>query len=518
MREHRVFGPPGTGKTTRLAKEITRAYERFGDSILVASFTRAAAHELIARDLPLSRNRVGTLHSLCFRALGNPEIADCPKGLKAWNTDCPPRWQLEIRGQQTIDDPMGFTQSGQKSVLEEYSMRRNELMPLDRMPFTVRSFAKVWEDWKTETSRMDFTDLISKAYADLPEPPFPCAVGFFDEVQDFTPLELALVRQWGKSMKHFVLAGDDDQNLYSFRGATPDAFLSPIPDEQVTVLDHSWRLPSAVKDYADRWISARVARRKEKLFSPRAQGGSVETAHTGYHDGDGVAQIIEEHSKNGTVMLLASCGFMLNSTMRRLRELGIPYHNPYRPTHGGWNPLRGGAERLLAFLDRPWTWGTLWRWLEHVDATTLGPGAKKMAREHAGEAGTRDQTVTSDYLHVLGRLGEATPAWLQGSLLKSKQQLWDYAFTVFKKGGELALRDPPKLTVGSIHSVKGGESDTVILAPDLSRAATMETVKGQVAHDAIARMFYVGMTRARERLILLQPGGALHGDLPWARK
>ena len=64
--EYRIFGPPGTGKTTNLTRQIRRAVDRFGkDSVLVTSFPRAAAAELAGRDLPLSSDRVGTLHSHC---------------------------------------------------------------------------------------------------------------------------------------------------------------------------------------------------------------------------------------------------------------------------------------------------------------------------------------------------------------------------------------------------------------------------------------------------------------------
>ena len=86
--EYRIFGPPGTGKTTNLTRQIRRAVDRFGkDSVLVTSFSRAAAAELAGRDLPLSADRVGTLHSHCWHALGRPEIAEVH--VDEWNRQIP---------------------------------------------------------------------------------------------------------------------------------------------------------------------------------------------------------------------------------------------------------------------------------------------------------------------------------------------------------------------------------------------------------------------------------------------
>src|SRR5882757_6025462 len=65
--EYRIFGPPGTGKTTNLTRQIHRAVERFGnESVLVTSFSRAAAAELAGQDLPVSSDRIATLHSICW--------------------------------------------------------------------------------------------------------------------------------------------------------------------------------------------------------------------------------------------------------------------------------------------------------------------------------------------------------------------------------------------------------------------------------------------------------------------
>ena len=86
--EYRIFGPPGAGKTTSLTRQIRRAVERYGaDSVLVTSFSRTAAAELAGRDLPVSRDRVGTLHSHCWHALGGPELAEA--NVDEWNRENP---------------------------------------------------------------------------------------------------------------------------------------------------------------------------------------------------------------------------------------------------------------------------------------------------------------------------------------------------------------------------------------------------------------------------------------------
>ena len=78
----------------------------------------------------------------------------------------------------------------------------------------------------------------------------------------------------------------------------------------------------------------------------------------------------------------------------------------------------------------------------------------------------------------------------------------EYAINVARKSGTKALRDAPLLTVGSIHSVKGAQADTVILLPDISPSGMREWHKPGDAKDGMIRTFYVGMTRAKERLIL----------------
>src|SRR5882672_3939132 len=87
-REYRVFGVPGAGKTTWTAEQIERAIDKHGrERVLVSSFTRAAATEIASRGIDVKHGMVGTLHSICWHALGQPPIAETEVG--AFNQEHP---------------------------------------------------------------------------------------------------------------------------------------------------------------------------------------------------------------------------------------------------------------------------------------------------------------------------------------------------------------------------------------------------------------------------------------------
>ena len=115
--EYRIFGPPGAGKTTNLTRQIRRAVDRYGtESIMVTSFSRGAAAELAGRDLPISPDRVGTLHSHCWHALGGPEVAE--SNVNEWNKDhptlaiTPAKKQGKLDGEESGDDDSELEKNG----------------------------------------------------------------------------------------------------------------------------------------------------------------------------------------------------------------------------------------------------------------------------------------------------------------------------------------------------------------------------------------------------------------------
>lgn len=540
-KEIRVFGPPGTGKTTFLTGSVRNtALLRGGDNVIVASFTVTAAAELQGRDLPLPKSQIGTLHSLAYRALDRPPVAD--EQIEEWNTHHSAlalsrtgRKSGADDGTAPVENVGGATEGDALSAKAD--SYRARMIPIDEWPTDVRAFHTKWTDWKRAEGVIDFTDMIEMAIGDVGRAPGSPDVGFFDEVQDFTPLELALIRKWGQHMERMVLAGDDDQSIYGFKGASPDSFLNPpIPDSDKIVLSQSWRIPASVHRAAEHWIR-QVSRREDKLYAPRTEEGLVRHIPEHYQQPLQMVDQIEkslattatavdahgvEVERPATVMVLASCAYMLDPIKHELRERGLAFHNPYRRTRGDWNPLKPAAagqvsskERLLAYLtlderedvglgdlSRPWTGEDVRRWAHVV---------KKQGIFVRGAAGLIEalpnRELSFDEVAALFKdeveLEQAvTPdlGWLKRNLLAASRGPMTFPIEVARKRGARALLDEPRIVLGTIHSVKGGQADVVYLIPDLSARGSNEWRQRGAPQDGVRRLMYVGMTRARREL------------------
>tara|TARA_R110000823_G_scaffold214032_1_gene343916 strand:+ start:62 stop:496 length:435 start_codon:yes stop_codon:yes gene_type:complete len=96
--------------------------------------------------------------------------------------------------------------------------------------------------------------------------------------------------------------------------------------------------------------------------------------------------------------------------------------------------------------------------------------------------------------------------WLAANVTKNYQRSVEYAGNILQRQGAEVLDAPIMISIGTIHSVKGGEADVVYVFPDVSNAGSeeMETLAGR---DAAIRLGYVAMTRAREELVLCEPIG-----------
>lgn len=235
-----------------------------------------------------------------------------------------------------------------------------------------------------------------------------------------------------------------------------------------------------------------------------------------------------------TVMFLASCSYMLEPLKQVLRKSGIPFHNPYRRKRGDWNPLTPGrgtstVDRVLAYLaplrgERLKTWepfwepgepnpGLLWSWdeLKRWVALVKTQGVLRRGIKNRLEQQTGDYPVPADQLlqyfepEALLRAQTLDLQFLAENALASRASALEFPLRVCERYGSDKLLEEPKIIIGTIHSVKGGQADVVYLFPDLSRAGYDEWSRPGEPQDSVRRLFYVGMTRAREVLVLCQP-------------
>lgn len=326
--------------------------------------------------------------------------------------------------------------------------------------------------------------------------------------------------------------------LYSWRGSDAGAFVSPpIPAERRSVLGQSYRVPDAVRRVAVKWIEKTPGRepvdytaRREDAYdnsSPVVEG-EVLRSGANYEIPARIMQEAQSYLDAGkTVMVLTSCGYMLKPLISLLRSEGIPFHNPYRTSRYDWNPLGGGdssvirsKDRVLAYL-RPddkvwgkdanmWTWADIYRWADVLESKgVMKHGAKAIMKKMRRDPEIPTLDVLRDVIFLEDALGAAFMGdlgWYENHILGSKRPAMRFPLQILKKRGSATLRGLPKLIVGTVHSVKGGEADAVFLCPDLSAEGGRGwSRRGSGEAESVRRMFYVGATRPRESLIVCSP-------------
>jgi superfamily I DNA/RNA helicase len=503
--------------------------------VLVTSFSRAAASELAGCDLPIPPENLGTLHSHCFHALGRPHVAEAH--VAEWNrlyphfALTPIRGHARLNGEDAIEDGPAKRSSGDP-LLRELNRYRGLMIDRKLWPGKVREFDHKWLRYKHERHLLDFTDLIDTCLLDFTYAPGNPAVIFADEAQDLNVMQLALIRKWGANVSYSVLAFDDDQTIYSFLGARPEAILDvDIPDTQKVILRQSHRLPRAVHALADT-LARRLSRRQEKPHFPRNAAGAVRRIGGTYKTPEfAILSSALKHLERGqSVMFLASCSYMLRPLIEVLRKNAIPFHNPYRKQNGFWNPLRIGPNsvtgRILGLLvahpqygqgQRQWTYSDIRLWTQWLRDGVLKPGARDLlaaadSRELVPAARLVEilepESVNSLLVVLEGNWRALLDWWCLRLAARYRDRI-QFAVSVVGERGTPALVEERKIVIGTIHSVKGGEADVVYLFPDLSRAAGEQYQMPGTARDSILRVAYVGATRARETLYICQPATAM---------
>lgn len=488
MKVLKIFGPPGTGKTTRLLELFERELMVTPpERIAFLTFTRAAKNEALTRsgktqgDLPYLR----TLHAACYRQLAvQPNQMVKKKGLKYFGKLI----GMPIEGANQGEDEMEAYNPMRHAadlLLHLNHLGRHRQVNLQEALRDVsldinfgqaRQFTLAYRAWKTAESMLDYTDILTEYLAR--GEPLPIDVLFSDESQDMSRLQWEVLHKLGANAQRWYLAGDDDQAIFSWAGASPEQFIQE-PADEVEVLSQSYRLPQEILRVSQR-VVRRIQHREVKRFTGREDPGEVR--EVGF---------VEPRLFTET----ASCFLLFRNHHRgrllsqQLEEQGIPF----RGSH--------------SILEAPGVAAAVAGWRAALRREEISVPQARALRDLSDPRFllAHHQDLSQQSTVALTQIYKEPPADQEWSLVLSKIPRLEHLTRAIRESGwEETLN--PRTTVMSIHQSKGREADRVILDTVLARK-TFDSMERDP--DSEHRVFYVAVTRARRQLWTLPPEDSL---------
>jgi len=482
MQQEKIFlGPPGTGKTTRLLSVMEQEME-LGvppDRIAFVSFTKKAAEEaaeracerfgLDRRDLPYFR----TLHSLAFRELGlrrNDVVG------RTQYKELSDLLGIDFAGYFNQEEGMAGGKEGDQLLFID-TLARTRCIPLrqqweelnpDFDWSVVQQFHKTYKQYRHDTGMLDYTDFLEQY--NHRQSSLNIEVAIIDEAQDLSALQWLVARLATKNATRVYIAGDDDQAIYQWSGADVNYFLNL--QGEVEVLNKSYRLPGSIFNLADGIVN-QIEHRYAKEWQPREDKGEV------LHHTD--PEFIDFNEYEGDWLLLARNNYFLPKLRDLVEEHGLIY------TYRGKHSINDNHVQAI----RAW---------EHVrNGKAISADYVKLILEYSK---IRKQPIADgEYTkETLGEMGiYIAGPWYTG-LDAIHYGTRNYYRSILARKGSLS--EAAEAHISAIHGAKGGEADNVLLLTDMSYSTHSEL---QNNPDSEHRVFYVGATRARQRLHMVEP-------------
>lgn len=525
-----VAAGPGTGKTRTLTARIAFLVEKRGVSpafITAVTFTNQAAAEMRARlekQLGAGQLRglkIGTFHSLCLALLTDPlAVAD--------EFDCQ---KIAEKTVKTLS-----LEISSRRLLEEISKRKNGLangFDAGKIPEEAYSAYCLTLE---QLHAMDYDDILLHALTKLEQAPPPCRYLLVDEFQDLNGLQYRLIRAMAGKEGQIFAIGDPDQSIYGFRGSHAsyfDRFLQEHPGAQKICLRQNYRSTPQILGCA----LPVLAKGEQELYTVRQNGPNVRvlTAADEFSQAVFIAKEINR-MMGGVDMLDAqsieenrAAGFsdfaVLYRTHRQAEVLekclgieSIPYIVKGRDQLLADPAVRGTICFFRAllnpgdFLSSHTCLSALFGCKSTEDKNAPGlQRYQELIRRFGERRNEKPLRILEDWRQEMD-LSENKSferllhmAVLHGSLSDLLRALTlgkepDVARCSGKKYASQAV------TLSTLHGAKGLEFPVVFLCGVSKGTVPLERPFLQTDPQEERRLLYVGMTRAREELVLLSPG------------
>ena len=483
-----VLGGPGCGKTTALLNIIDDLLSKGVSPTRIAylTFTKKAASEGLTRamekfgfdekELPYFR----TIHSLAFQQLAlDPSMVMSDSNWREFGATI---------GMNLAIGPVGEGGKPGADYLTMVMLSRLMKLPLkqvcqdNRINYNEAKYvAGSLLSFKRARNLVDFTDMLEGFQTEGVIPPVEYLI--VDEGQDLSRLQWSVVERIAERTKEMWVAGDDDQAIYEWAGADVDYFLG-LKGKKV-ILPVSYRLKRNVFDVTQS-VVGRIRHRFEKDWTPHEDGGAVDRVNA-------LSHVDLDH---GSWYLLARNHYLLTPLREHLHRNGYPYLEKEQSS------TDNDTVRVMLY----------WEHLRKGETVT-GAQAKHLFTRLKREMVTMRKPVIDDEATVsLANLQQehgllTDQPWFD--VIRASDAEIEY-YRACRKRGEKLL-STPRITLSTIHGVKGGEADNVFLVTDMAHRCYQSMVRRK--SDEETRVFYVGASRAKQRLVVCNPMTAKYYDL-----
>jgi superfamily I DNA/RNA helicase len=355
-----VLAGAGSGKTrvitTRIAC-LTKGGHAAPDQILAVTFTNKAAEEMRERVAGVIGKKaadavtLSTFHAFCVRVLR----AEIERLGYRKNFTISTEGDTRTLVRRALEDMDGVREAFDPgTVLEYIGRQKNGGAPVnvkDARPET--DTAAKYRTWLPElferyqsalraANTVDFDDLLILAlrlWREHPEVLAACQERFrfvmVDEYQDTNRIQYDLLRALTARSRNLFVVGDDDQAIYSWRGADIANILSfekDFPEAKVVKLEQNYRSTTTILDAANRVISNNTQRRPKNLWSALGEGRKLEWFVTADEEGEAREAIgWMQHIREKSGASFADFAVLYRSNLQSrpfeiaLRNARIPY-------------------------------------------------------------------------------------------------------------------------------------------------------------------------------------------------
>jgi len=533
-----ILAGAGSGKTRVLVYKvinIIKSKKALSHEIVMITFTNKAASEMKRRIENVSLGFIGTFHSFCAMILRrNAHLIGIDNSFVIYDDNDQENLIKQIIKEYPIKkNPASY-------YLNRISAAKNSLIGPDR-------FLKIFSDYKAEETAeiynkyqkklkenqaFDFDDLIMKTVElfmkqsqvlERYQDKFKFLL--VDEFQDTNYAQYVLTRILGEKYKNVTVVGDFSQSIYSWRGANIqnlESFKQDFPETKTFYLEENYRSTQNILDFAHKVISKNQTHPVLELFTKNLKGEEIifQEANTEQDEAVFIAEEIERKLINHTYSDFAVL-YRTNAQSRIIEEAFLHYGTPYVLIGGTRFYERKEIKDVLSYLR------LLINSTESVSAERIQKLGKKRwlefktayeeLKDEAKELNTNDLIEKvfekTHYLDFYDPENEEDYSRLENikelkSVALNFPKLENFLEQValveseyFEK--EKLNKNKEGVKLMTLHQAKGLEFAIVfIVGVEEGILPHSRSVEDNFQLEEERRLFYVGITRAKEKLFI----------------